>query len=65
MIDRALVAGIAIGIGGTLILSQLFRESPSFIAIGVGIVLVALAGVAFSDLREERHEELEARRGDR
>ena len=59
MIDRALVAGIAIGIGAALIFSQLFASSPVIGIFGVGVLLVAGGGVYFWDLREQRERELE------
>jgi hypothetical protein len=59
MIDRALIAGIAIGIGATLIASQLFISSPVIGVFGIGVLLVAGAGVYFWDLREQREQELE------
>jgi fatty acid desaturase len=54
MIDRAALAGIAIGAGAVLIAQQLFATTPLYVPIFVGFLLVLLGGVAWGDLRFQR-----------
>jgi len=53
MIDRAVCAGIAIGVGAVMLLSQLFADTPQYGAIAVGLVLIVVGAIFWSDLREE------------
>lgn len=53
MIDRATVAGIAIGVGALLMFAQVFSDNPNFALLGVGGLSFALGLVFWSDLREE------------
>lgn len=54
MIDRAALAGMAIGAGAVLIAQQLFATTPLYVPIGVGFVLFVLGGVAWGDIRFQR-----------
>lgn len=54
MIDRAALAGMAIGAGAVLLAQQLFATTPVFGAIAIAFVLIVLGGVAWGDLRFQR-----------
>lgn len=54
MIDRAALAGIAIGVGAALIARQLFATTPLYVPIAIGFVLVLAGGLVWGDLRFQR-----------
>lgn len=54
MIDRAALAGMAIGAGAVLLAQQLFATTPLYVPIGIGCLLIMLGGVSWSDLRFQR-----------
>jgi thiol:disulfide interchange protein len=53
MVDRAVCAGAAVGAGLLLIVQQVFADTPTWGLMLIGIVLVVLGIVGWSDLREE------------
>lgn len=61
MIDRAAVAGMAIGAGAVLIAQQLFVTTPQYIPIAIGFVLVLTGLLLWGDLRflRERQERVD------
>lgn len=61
MIDRAALAGMAVGVGLLLAFEQVFTNTPSWAALAVGGFLFAIGGVAWGDLRDQQHERLDRR----
>jgi hypothetical protein len=62
MIDRAALAGAAVGVGLLLIGQQVFSESPSWVSLGLGIAAVVLGAILWSDLHESSRRESIKRR---
>lgn len=65
MIDRAMCAGMLVGTGLLLIGQQVTAETPKPALVLGAVVLAVLGAVWWSDLREERDDATEVRRGRR
>lgn len=52
MIDRAAIAGMALGVGLLLILQETFSNSPSWPVLMIAGISVVIGAIVWSDLRE-------------
>lgn len=52
MVDRAALAGMALGVGVLLIAQQVFANSPSWALLAIGIFVFVIGAIVWSDLRE-------------
>lgn len=52
MVDRAALAGMALGVGLLLIVQQVFANSPSWPLLAIGIFVFVIGAIVWSDLRE-------------